>query len=70
MISSLLYGLNHARIWRGEMQVWDRAMQAASMDRLLYLGLHRVGLMGRNEAQLLRRLIRPGTRTPSTRISV
>ena len=60
MISSLLYGLNHAPIWRGEMRVWDRAMQAASMDRLLYLGLHRAGLMGKNEAQLLRRLIRPG----------
>jgi FkbM family methyltransferase len=60
MISSLLYNLNHAALWRREMQVWDRKMRAPSLDRLVALGLHRLGWMGRDEAILLRRLVRPG----------
>ena len=35
-------------------------MRAASLDRLVALGLHRLGWMGRDEATLLRRLVRPG----------
>lgn len=35
-------------------------MRAASLDRLLYLGLHRLGWMGEEEAKLLRKLVRPG----------
>ena len=35
-------------------------MRAASLDRLLALGLHRIGWMGRDEATLLRKLVRPG----------
>ena len=62
MVSSLLYNLNHAALWRGEINVWDRRMTAASLDRLLYLGLHRSGWMGKSEAVLLRRLVRPGMR--------
>jgi FkbM family methyltransferase len=60
MIASLLYQLNHASLWRREMNVWDRRMRAASLDRLLALGLHRLGWMGRDERTLLRRLVRPG----------
>jgi len=60
MISSLLYNLNHAALWRREINVWDRKMRAASLDRLVALGLHRLGWMGRDEAILLRRLVRPG----------
>jgi FkbM family methyltransferase len=60
MISSLLYNLNHAVLWRYQIKVWDRRMRAASLDRLVALGLHRLGWMGRNEAILLRRLVRPG----------
>jgi FkbM family methyltransferase len=60
MISSLLYNLNHAVLWRRELHVWDRRMRAASLDRLVALGLHRLGWMGRDEAILLRRLVRPG----------
>ncbi|MCA1659121.1 MAG: FkbM family methyltransferase [Verrucomicrobiaceae bacterium] len=62
MVASLLYNLNHAPLWRGEMEVWERRMAAASLDRLLYLRLHRSGWMGREEAQLLHKLIRPGMR--------
>ena len=60
MISSLLYALNHAPFWHREIKVWDRKMRAASLDRLVALGLHRLGWMGRDEATLLRRLVRPG----------
>ncbi len=59
MISSLLYNLNHASLWRREINVWDRRMRAASLDRLVALGLHRFGWMGHDEASLLRRLVRP-----------
>lgn len=60
MISSLLYALNHAAFWQREMNVWERRMRAASLDRLIALGLHRLGWMGRTEAVLLRKLVRPG----------
>jgi FkbM family methyltransferase len=35
-------------------------MRAASLDRLVALGLHRLGWMGHDQALLLRRLVRPG----------
>jgi len=63
MSSSFLYHVNHAPFWRGEIDVWGHRMRGASLDRLLYLGLHRSGWMGKNEGQLLRTLVRPGMRT-------
>jgi FkbM family methyltransferase len=60
MILPLLYKLNHAPLWRREIDVWDRRMRAASLDRLVALALHRLGWMGRVEAVLLRKLVRPG----------
>ena len=60
MISSLLYDLNHAPIWRRELSVWNQRMRAPSLDRLVFLGLHRAGLMGAEEARLLEKLIEPG----------
>jgi FkbM family methyltransferase len=35
-------------------------MRAPSLDRLIALGLHRLGWMGHDEATLLQRLVRPG----------
>jgi FkbM family methyltransferase len=60
MISSLLYDLNHAPIWQRGIKVWDRRIRAASLDRLVFLGLHRAGLMGKEELRLLEKLIEPG----------
>ncbi len=37
-------------------------MHVRAFDRLLYLGLHRLGCMGKSEGHLLRKLIRPGMR--------
>ncbi|MDQ3198448.1 MAG: FkbM family methyltransferase [Verrucomicrobiota bacterium] len=56
MISALLYDLNCAALWQREVRVWDRTVLAASLDRLLFLGLHRLGWMGEDEDRLLRRL--------------
>lgn len=56
----LLYGLNHAPLWRRSVPLWDCRVRAASLDRLLFLALHRVGWMGGEEAALLRLLVRPG----------
>ena len=59
MISSLLYDLNHAALWQRRIPVWDRSVRAASLDRLVYLALHRFGWMGEQESRLLRSLIKP-----------
>src|SRR6267143_2214012 len=61
MIASLIYNFNHTPLlWRREINVWDRRMRSASLDRLVALGLHRLGWMGHDEATLLQRLVRPG----------
>ena len=60
MSSRLLYGLNHARLWRRSVLLWDCRVRAASLDRLLFLALHRAGWMGAEEVAVLRRLVRPG----------
>lgn len=60
MIASLLYDLNHARIWHREFKVWDQRFRATSLDRLVFLALHRAGIMGAGEAHLLRKLTEKG----------
>jgi len=40
--------------------VWDARFRSASFERWLYLCLHRLGRMGRDEASALRRIVRPG----------
>jgi FkbM family methyltransferase len=59
-LTSLLYRLNHASLWRRSVRVWGRRLRASSLDRLLCLWLHRVGLMGRAERQVLRRRVSTG----------
>lgn len=60
MISSLLYDLNHAPLWHRELRVWDQRVRAASLDRLVFLALHRAGLLGAEEARLLRKMVGEG----------
>lgn len=60
MISSLLYDLNHAPLWRREIKVWNQRLRAASFDRLVYLALHRLGHLGGEEAELVRGLVGKG----------
>jgi FkbM family methyltransferase len=61
-LSSLLYQLNHARLWRHSVRVWGRRVRACSLDRLVCLWLHRTGLMGKAERRLLRQRVAPGMR--------
>lgn len=42
------------------MNVWDRQLQAPTLDRLVYLFLHRLSLMGEHDRQFLRSQIQPG----------
>src|SRR5262245_46597461 len=60
VVSSLLRGLNRARLWRRRVRVWGRTLRASSLDRLVCLLLHRAGLMGEQERRLLTRLVAPG----------
>jgi len=52
-VTSFLYWLNHASLWRRSVQVWGHRVRAASLDRLLCLWLHRTGLMGRADRRFL-----------------
>jgi FkbM family methyltransferase len=60
MIHSLLYKLNHLAIWQQKLNVWGHCLKAASLDRLVFLILHRLGFMGAQEMRLLHKLIKPG----------
>jgi FkbM family methyltransferase len=51
---------NRAGWWRGACDVWDQRMHAATFERWLYLRLHRLGAMGREEQAILRHWIRSG----------
>ena len=49
-----------AGLWHGECDVWNQRMLSATFDRWLYLRLHCLGLMGRNERAALSRIVKPG----------
>jgi FkbM family methyltransferase len=54
--------VNRASLWRRRVHVAGSKLTATSLDRLLYLWLHRCGLMGAEETCLLHRHVRPGMR--------
>lgn len=56
----LAVAFNELPLWRGECRVWDLRLTAATFERWLYLRLHRLGRMGRDECAALRRIVRPG----------
>jgi FkbM family methyltransferase len=56
----LVVGFNDLGLWKCECGVWDARLAAATFDRWLYLRLHRLGCMGREERAALQRIIRPG----------
>ena len=62
MSTSFLFEMNHAAIWQRKIRVWESSVRAASLDRLVFLLLHRAGMMGKEEAELLKKLVRPGMR--------
>lgn len=59
-LATLLDRVNHAVVWRRRVRLGADCLRAPSLDRLLALGLHRLGRMGKSERALLHRLVRPG----------
>jgi hypothetical protein len=62
--------LNHAPLWCRELKVWDQRVRAASLDRLVFLALHPAGLLGAEEAQLLRKMIEEGMQAARNAVDV
>ena len=60
MRASLLAYFNASRLWRIPVQVAGNRFVPPTLDRLVALGLFRLGLMGRSDLQLFRSLVRPG----------
>jgi FkbM family methyltransferase len=54
------FALNHSPLARGSVRIHGSRLYGFTFDRLLYLWLHRVGLMGRSGVQLIRTRVREG----------
>jgi FkbM family methyltransferase len=58
--TSLIATFNRLPVWRQRLRVWDFTLTAPTFDRWLYLWMHRLGRMGRAEADFFQQVIRPG----------
>ncbi len=58
----LLSAINRLPLWRRRVHVGSAAFRATSLDRLVYLALQKLGLMGADERAFFTRLVRPGMR--------
>lgn len=58
--SALVASFNRLSLWRHRVRVWGFTLSAPTFDRSLYLWLHRLGRMGRNEREYFSKVIRPG----------
>ena len=61
-VTALLYRMNHTPLWQRSIRVWGSSLRSTSLDRLVALSLHRLGLMGAAERRLLEQRVRPGMR--------
>jgi FkbM family methyltransferase len=59
MILQSLEALNRARWWRAPVATWGGRFQPPSADRLAYLWLHKLGIMGADR-ELLEAQVQPG----------
>lgn len=53
---------NDLSLWKGECRVWDQSMASPTFERWLYLRMHWLGLMGRDERVFLEAHVRPDMR--------
>lgn len=60
LLRRALSWINRAPVWRREVSVWGSRLVAPSADRLLYVVLHRLGLMGRADRAFFARQVKPG----------
>jgi FkbM family methyltransferase len=58
--SALIAACNRLPLWRRRLRVWGGTFEAPTFDRWIYLWMHRLGRMGREEADFFRRAVLPG----------
>jgi FkbM family methyltransferase len=56
----LIRALNEHWIWKRRVRALGHLFRAPTFDRLAVLWMHKLGIIGREEIQILRRLLRPG----------
>ena len=59
-MSAFAARFNRLPVWHRRVRVWDADFRACSLDRLVYLTLHRLGLMGKEERAFFESQIKPG----------
>lgn len=59
-IARSVFKLNHLPCWAREVEVWGNRITATSLDRLLNLYLHHLGVRGGPEKRFLAQHVRPG----------
>src|ERR1700747_1068829 len=52
--------LNENRLWKKQVRVFGHLFRAPTLDRLATLWMHKLGVLGREEALVVRQLLRPG----------
>lgn len=58
--ASLVASVNRWHVWRRHVSAWGFIMRPPTLDRWLYLTLHRSGYMGRPEREFFEQAIQPG----------
>jgi FkbM family methyltransferase len=53
----LLRNLNENPIWKRRIRVFEHSFRAPTLDRLVSLWLHRLGILGAGEVRVIRRLV-------------
>jgi len=61
-VAQSIFKLNHLTFWAREVEVWGNRITATSLDRLVNLYLHHLGVRGQEEKRFLEQHIRPGMR--------
>ena len=59
-MSAFAARFNRLPVWHRRVRVWGADFRACSFDRLVYLALHRLGFMGKEERAFFETQIQPG----------
>jgi len=59
-VAQSIFRLNHLPLWSREVEVWGNRVTATTLDRLVNLYLHHLGVRGQEEKRFLERHVRPG----------
>lgn len=59
-LGKTIFAFNHCPLARGSVRIHGSRLYGFTFDRLLYLWLHRLGLMGKSGSQLIRDRVREG----------